>query len=152
MSYEWEIKFCSCGSKIRDLIWNLQQNHLSFCNTIKVHNQFPANKYIENMVRNLFKVNNNDTRTMPPCSSVFIFNFEQVNASWVCLYLATSFPKSLGFLIRRKASSFLPSYQKANMLWEQGCVSSYSMKIELWSWTQVSHITKNFKIESKSKN
>ena len=33
MSYQWEIEFCYIGSKIRDLIWNLQQNHSSFCDT-----------------------------------------------------------------------------------------------------------------------
>ena len=31
----------------------------------------------------MFKVNNKDTRTTPPFSSVSIFNFEQVNVSWV---------------------------------------------------------------------
>ena len=36
ISYQWEIEFCSCGSKIRDLIWNLQQNDLSFCDTINM--------------------------------------------------------------------------------------------------------------------
>ena len=120
MSYQWEIEFCCCGSRIWDLIWNLRQNH----------------------VWNVFKVNNKITRTTPPCSSVSILNFEQVNASWVCLYLATSFPESLGFLIRRKASSFI---SKDNMLWEQGCVFSCSMKIELRSLTQVSDVTKKFK-------
>ena len=33
----------------------------------------------------MFEVNNKDTRTTPmaPCSSVFVANFEQVNAGWV---------------------------------------------------------------------
>ena len=30
----------------------------------------------------MFKVNDKDTKTTPPCSSVFIVNFEQVNADW----------------------------------------------------------------------
>ena len=30
----------------------------------------------------MFKVNNKDTKTTPPCSSVSIVNFEQVNADW----------------------------------------------------------------------
>ena len=30
----------------------------------------------------MFKVNNKYTRTSPPCSSVSIVNFEQVNAGW----------------------------------------------------------------------
>ena len=61
----------------------------------------------------MFKVNSNDTRTTPPCSSVSIFNFEQVNAGWICLYVATSFPESLDFLIRRKAPSFISKSQHA---------------------------------------
>ena len=120
MSYQWEIGFWYCGSRIRDLIWTLQQNH----------------------VWNVFKVSNKITRTTPPCSSVSILNFEQVNASWVCLFLATSFQEPLRFLIRRKASSFI---SKAKMLWEQGCVFSCSMKIELTSLTQVSDVTKKLK-------
>ena len=36
MSYQWETKFRHRGSKIRDLTWNLQQNHLSFCNIINM--------------------------------------------------------------------------------------------------------------------
>ena len=34
MSYQWQIKFCCCGSKIRDLIRNLQQHYSSFCDNI----------------------------------------------------------------------------------------------------------------------
>ena len=34
MSYQYEIKFCYRGSKIRDFIRNLQQNHSLFCDTI----------------------------------------------------------------------------------------------------------------------
>ena len=30
----------------------------------------------------MLKFNNKDTRTTPPCSSVSIVSFEQVNASW----------------------------------------------------------------------
>ena len=36
MSYQPEIEFCYRGSKIRYLIWNLQQNHSSFCDTINM--------------------------------------------------------------------------------------------------------------------
>ena len=36
MSYKWEIEFYYCGSKIRDLTWNLRQNHSSFCDTINM--------------------------------------------------------------------------------------------------------------------
>ena len=41
------------------------------------------NRNTRNKVRNMFKVYNKDTRTTPmACSSVFIVNFEQVNAEW----------------------------------------------------------------------
>ena len=33
LSYLWQIEFCYCRSKIRDLIRNLHQNHSSFCGT-----------------------------------------------------------------------------------------------------------------------
>ena len=36
MSYQPEIEFCYRGSKIRYLIWNLQQNHSSFCDTMNM--------------------------------------------------------------------------------------------------------------------
>ena len=36
MSYQREIEFCYRVSKIRDLIRNLQQNHLSICDTINI--------------------------------------------------------------------------------------------------------------------
>ena len=36
MPYQWEIKFCYCGSKIWDFILNLQQNHLPFCDSINM--------------------------------------------------------------------------------------------------------------------
>ena len=36
MQYQWEIEFCYCGSKKRDLVQNLQQNHSSFCDTINM--------------------------------------------------------------------------------------------------------------------
>ena len=36
MSYQWEIEFCYRGSKIRDLIRKLQQNHSTFCSTINM--------------------------------------------------------------------------------------------------------------------
>ena len=43
MSYQREIKFCYRGSRIRDLIRNLQQNHSSFCDTI---NMFTINLFV----------------------------------------------------------------------------------------------------------
>ena len=33
MSYQWEIEFCYRVSKIREVIWNLQLHHSSFCET-----------------------------------------------------------------------------------------------------------------------
>ena len=40
----------------------------------------------------MFKVNNKDT-DFTPCSSIFIVNFEQVNASWVTISKQV-FPKN----------------------------------------------------------
>ena len=60
------------------LTWN---NLLSTCDPVDVTSQ-PAFTYskltkeTENKVRNMFKVNNKDPRTM---SGVFTFNFEQVS-------------------------------------------------------------------------
>ena len=62
----------------------------------------------------------------------------------ICLYLATLFPRSLAFLIGRKAPSFI---SKANMSWERGCVFSYTVKIELRSLTEVSHVKKKKKVD-----
>ena len=50
-----------------------------------------------------------------------------------------------------KKERHLPSYQKANMPWEQGCVFSYSMKIELRSLTEVSHVIKKSKKDEQRK-
>ena len=54
-----------------------------------------------------------------------------IPSTWVrsiFLYLAISFPGSLGFLIERR---ILLSYQNTNMPRERGCVFSNSVKIEL---------------------
>ena len=72
MSYQWEIEFCYCGSKIRDLIRNLQQNRMSFCSTI-----------------NMCTIN--------------LFAFSNLIA----------LPGFLGFLIGRKAPSFISKSQHA---------------------------------------
>ena len=99
MSYQWEIEFCYRGSKIRDLIWSLQQNHSSLCDTINM------------CTLNLFVLSNLVPRV-----------------SWLS-------DKEEG------------AYKKASMSWEQGCVFSYSTKIELRSLTQGSHVTKKIKDE-----
>ena len=73
----------------------------------------------------------------------------------ICLYLTTSFPGSLGFLIGRKAPSFI---SKSQHVWERGCVFSYSVKTELWLLTHCFTRNKNnnnnrwVKKEKKNKN
>ena len=58
---------------------------------LKVNNRNTGTRCERNKMEhwNMFKVNNNDTRTTPlaytyftPCSSVSVVNFEQANADW----------------------------------------------------------------------
>ena len=56
----------------------------------------------------------------------------------------------VSWLSDRKEVAF-SSYQKPIIPWERGCVFSYSVKIELRSLTQVSHVTKMKKKKAKKK-